>query len=674
MYTLNNRNIKVYSFDVFDTVVTRITAHPRAVFLLIQEELKRSEKHLSACLVDNFHVTRIEAERTARKLSSTEDVTIREIYDVIKKKYDLSSSCVERLISLEIRVESKAIKVIPETVRLISELRKTRVRIVFVSDMYLPVDVLERILSEKGVFKEGDGLYVSGHMGLAKRTGSLFKKVLHLEKLHPSELFHLGDNRRSDYRKALKNGISSVHLERGCLNRYERMLVSSKTEDSSWLQWQLLAGASRLARLQCDCDSDKRLLDLHAVGANIAGPILFGFVLWLFDEAEKKNLDKLYFLARDGQVLFEIAQILNQYRNNKFTLKYLYSSRQAWHLPAVTELGLREIEWITEKYPYITLRILALRIGADPDALFTLCSCHGFPVDDVDKHLDNAQVNRFAELLASDCDLIDLVLNNAEKARVSTIAYLKQEGLFDSSSLAIVDSGLFGRSQDSLRELMNLAGWRGDIHGFYFGIVDPLAAQRKKHGYFFSPSHAKHFRRWGRGFMTLLELMTAANHGATLSYYQSGGKWEPALSETYANVDRPGELCALRSGIINFVNMESLPSDGYDLDDYRKKTLEIMKSFYLSPSTEQAEVLGDLHFTTDQTEREGRKFAPRITIIEACRLILLASNKSRFHITYWNHGSRVRSNVYVRYLLAITSFLFRIKNGLVDKVKQRPCR
>ena len=657
----------VYSFDVFDTVVTRITAHPRAVFLLIQEEFLRSGMLLPASMLEDFYTIRLEAERTARKQSHTEDVTIEEIYGVIKKRFDLSQECIRDLISLEISVEASAIVVIPSAARLISDLRNAGLRIIFISDMYLPRDVLEWILAEKGVFKKGDGLYVSGHIGLAKRTGNLFKKVLHHEQLHHSQMTHHGDNRRSDYARPVKQGIDSLHLERGCLSRYERLFSSSRRGKASWLQWQLFAGASRLARLRSPDNGDERLLELHGIGANIAGPILFGFVSWLFIEAEKKGLTKLYFLARDGQVLYEIAKELNRNFGNKFTLKYLYTSRQAWHLPAITEIGQREIGWITGKFPFLSLRILASRIGVEPVSLQQICSSAGLFFDDLDKPLAEAQIGCVTELFSSNGELKKLVLSNAERARLSTIAYLKQEGLFDDSRLAVVDSGLFGRSQDSLMILLNLAGWSGDILGFYFGIIDPLADEKQKYGYFFSPSHAKHFRRWGRGFMTLLELMCSADHGATLAYLDSGGRWEPVLTKRYANAERKKEIEALRSGIMDFVKVDSLPTTGYDYDEYREKSLSIMKSFYLSPTPEQAEVLGDLQFTTDQTEREFRTFAPRISIVDACRLILRSSNKSRFGITYWIHGSRVRSGFLVRNFLLIASWPFRLKNFWLDK-------
>lgn len=39
-------NYAYYSFDVFDTLVTRKTARPNGIFCIIQEKLKKAEQNL----------------------------------------------------------------------------------------------------------------------------------------------------------------------------------------------------------------------------------------------------------------------------------------------------------------------------------------------------------------------------------------------------------------------------------------------------------------------------------------------------------------------------------------------------------------------------------------------------------------------------------------------------
>ena len=676
MINLENK-FHAVSFDVFDTVVTRITAHPRAVFLLIQEELERSEDSLPTCLVDNFHTTRIEAERTARKLSSTEDVTIEEIYDVIKKKYDLAQECIERLISLEIRVESRAIRVVPETVRFITDLRNSGTRIIFVSDMYLPVDVLEGILRKKGVFKEGDGLYVSGHMGLAKRTGNLFKKVLHLERLHASELHHLGDNRRSDYVKALKSGIASMHLDRGCLNRYERILALSDTEDSLWLQRQLLAGASRLARLQCVDDyHDKNLRTLHTIGANIAGPILFGFVYWVLLEASKQGARKIYFLARDGQIFHKIAQRIAPLVDDSIELRYLYASRQAWHLPSVVKMTERDIAWITKKAPYLTLRRIALRLEIEPGILGKYFEKYGLLISDIDYCFSDKEIEELSGILQNDENLKEIIINKASGLRDNLTKYLYQEEVFSDSKVFIVDCGWHGTMQVSLERLVAAVDNNVEVIGYYFGLLGGVEPSLNKRAYLFSSAHPREYRSFTRFICHLFEVFTSADHGMTVRYTNDAAhKVSPVLKNDVGSFVNDGRLDSLRKGIFDFIDGLLDAKDIYPqlLNglDSRENLLALLKEFYLSPQPEQAEALGGLEYAADQFEVDLQPFAPVINLRDTLYYIKYVRSRERYFVTKWIHGSAIRSSRMVRWLVYLATQFILKKNVLSFKIRSQ---
>ena len=47
----------IYSFDVFDTLITRTTASPLGIFALMQERLQRerAENGLEDYVIDNFY-------------------------------------------------------------------------------------------------------------------------------------------------------------------------------------------------------------------------------------------------------------------------------------------------------------------------------------------------------------------------------------------------------------------------------------------------------------------------------------------------------------------------------------------------------------------------------------------------------------------------------------------
>ncbi|NQS88899.1 hypothetical protein HQ584_03815, partial [Patescibacteria group bacterium] len=190
--------MKIYSFDVFDTVLTRIVAKPKDIFLLMQSELKGRDIQLPDKVIENFAPIRVNSERTARRSARREDIKIEDIYAQLGRKYGLNGKQIAELIKLELETEYRSVCPICWTISEINSLRAQGKRIIFISDMYLPEQHIREMLVKVGVYQEGDKLYVSGESGLKKRTGSLFKYILEQEHCNPHQMSHCGNNLHSD--------------------------------------------------------------------------------------------------------------------------------------------------------------------------------------------------------------------------------------------------------------------------------------------------------------------------------------------------------------------------------------------------------------------------------------------------------------------------------------------
>ena len=64
------------------------------------------------------------------------------------------------------------------------------------------------------------------------------------------------------------------------------------------------------------------------------GPILFDYVWWILYQAQQRGIQRLYFLARDGYLLREIAQQFCARFGLKIECRYLYCSRAALRMPS----------------------------------------------------------------------------------------------------------------------------------------------------------------------------------------------------------------------------------------------------------------------------------------------------------------------------------------------------
>ena len=83
-------------------------------------------------------------------------------------------------------------------------------------------------------------------------------------------------------------------------------------------------------------EEDKKDLTFYFdFGYKNFGPILVGFSNWLNDEFKKKDIKKVFFLARDGYIMKKAFDYLY---GDKYNTKYFYASRRAIIVPSLWKL------------------------------------------------------------------------------------------------------------------------------------------------------------------------------------------------------------------------------------------------------------------------------------------------------------------------------------------------
>ena len=91
-----NKMSELYSFDIFDTLITRNTATPFGIFYLMEHRIKNDSKFydLPKFLVENFFRIRTQSEyfsqKNQLKLNKKLETTFDLIYQIIEENYNLS--------------------------------------------------------------------------------------------------------------------------------------------------------------------------------------------------------------------------------------------------------------------------------------------------------------------------------------------------------------------------------------------------------------------------------------------------------------------------------------------------------------------------------------------------------------------------------------------------------
>lgn len=419
--------MKIYSFDVFDTCLCRTCGEPYAVFELMAKELLGI--NASKTQIADFRYIREKGETIARKKTYKEDITIEEIYQYCNFSGLTALSNIE-IIELEKKIEKRVLKPICRTLNLINEYHKKNIHIIYISDMYLPSSFIKEVLEQHGFWKEGDSIYVSGEIGKTKASGELFRYVSSKVGCHYYQWKHFGDNRHSDVNIPRRMGILAKRLYFGYSYYQQKLLCKDASPSENYISRAV--GISRAITLSFGEDIR------YKFAADFIAPIYVPFTYNLLSDAVKRGIKKLYFLARDGYLLYKIALSMNNLFPS-IEINYLYVSRKSLYLPSLKDLSKD------------SLKSILLHDSNDIESLYD-----NFQIDiDWEKYnLDNIN-----DVLENE-DFLRLLEHRWHEQKENCLNYFKQERLASKfPDVAIVDVRGTRRCQRSINQILNSAGY-----------------------------------------------------------------------------------------------------------------------------------------------------------------------------------------------------------------------
>jgi predicted HAD superfamily hydrolase len=626
-----------YSFDIFDTVLTRIWAKPTDLFYQLGDRLRQMQ--LIQVKSDLWQRLRIEAEKAARQESATGEVTLVQIYEQLKQTCNWSEALTKAAMQVEIQLEQESLRVIPANQRKIQALHQQNRAIAFLSDMYLPSEVLRGFLKDHKLWAEGDVIRVSGESGVHKGNGALFSYHLAQSHLQAAQLCHTGDNLHSDIQMARKLGIAAEPFLDAHLNRYERA-IAEQTQLPLRMR-SLIAGASRLCRLQCP-ETDPHKQVIWNTAASVIAPIVFGFIHWVLLEAQRRGIRRLYFMARDGQILHKTAQLICRKWGYDIDCRYLYGSRQAFHFPSIQDIGAVEYSWLFDSPEFLSIRIICDRVNLTPEQIATSLIEHGFSSESWDQNLTKPELTKLKAVF-QDPTVVGQVVELAKTYREAAITYLKQEGINDGVPFATVDTGWSGKSQRSLSKLLAIAKMRPQtgLHGFFFGLTgDAKFLDDSMHAYFIHPDN--YLEKYFLCDTQILELFFAADHGSTLQYIQESDRAVPVLRSLKNEEGIRWGVLIQQQAVLDFTEqlVASLRPQDCAIADYQWITETLLDLFIHAPRKEEAIAFGTQSFSQHQSESRFYDLAPAYTLSDGFKILV---NPKYIHSFAWLPASIQRS-------------------------------
>lgn len=366
--------VEVVSFDIFDTLIVRLYQKPTDLFRHLEESLAISE----------FKEARILAERKARDEAfkkGIHEITLEDIYGEIHVSY-------KNVMQREIELEKLMCKANPEMMSIFEEVKRKGKRIVISSDMYLPIHVIQDILSSNG-YQGYEKILLSSETKRPKATREMYEDLIQTAGVAGEKILHIGDNAYTDYALAVESGIRAYQY---------RTIFERVGSDRNHAYFALLNKCSEkevmpsivqgMVTLDAAKNPDRTQWEFFSY--KYAGVILAGYCQWLKKQFDKENIRKVYFMLRDGYIVKKVFDSMFP----DFETCEIYGSRRMFLFAQMKKYD--DIKkYITSLSEGVTYRSLFNRLLLDDDALYEEY-CSVFPDQD-SQASDIDQINAFME-------------------------------------------------------------------------------------------------------------------------------------------------------------------------------------------------------------------------------------------------------------------------------------
>jgi FMN phosphatase YigB (HAD superfamily) len=442
---------EVISFDLFETLVTRLASRPDDI---LERAIARTKADLK--VNGDLLAVRKEAEAACCTLYGRYRFSLADVYEWMAEHRGLAPEVTVALHKAELAAEIRLAAPRQTMIDLLAQALASRKKVCIVTDTHLSRETITSILERCGV-PEVSNIFISCETGASKFSGELFDQVK--DYFPTKRILHIGDNAEADGVRPRQRGLSAFPiLSPGVMlahSRLRELLVPARTAQDG-----LLLGILAHALFDDPFTPVKERVRIDALrqfGYVFLGPLLLVWMAWLIAQLRKNKADKLLFLAREGYFL---TRIYNSLR----ATNHLNDLPEGIYFPASRRMA----------------SVASLRTPQDAAALlrdeFSGPSCQllqlRYGVTSASAAQDGVVTNSDPESLALIEAHMDSILANAADERRCYLAFMATLGVTPQTRVAVADLGIKGTIQHALQVVLER-----EISGYYitgfFGNVNP---------------------------------------------------------------------------------------------------------------------------------------------------------------------------------------------------------
>ena len=524
IYKMIDNNLTI-SFDVFDTLVLRKVSCPSEVFYYIERVYLANTKYSKI----DFPTLRIEAEKRAvAKYEKSQEISLEEIYN---EMCFLSEDDRDYLKKLEIQAEIELAYTNDAFKELYEYALNHNKNVFFISDMYLPQEVIKQILVKCG-YCEGN-VIVSSKYRVTKKSGLLFKIVKEQYNLDDKTWLHIGDSIISDYYQPKKNKINAALIS----NQYNSRLFKSRLskEDENYRKLQFFLYSFERQSVSLD----------ELIGYGVFGPILYSFVRFLHEN--KEDDETFFFISREGKIIQQAYNKIYRQDNRYFHISRYTSSVASFHNAKNTnDILNKQVDIIHRNASNIEF---ACSLGVDLSEAYTCLENNGINPDDIltDKKL----------VIDS---IFELLIKESRRMYNYLYRYFFSGNYRLISKIALVDVGWLGTTQmylDSMK-LVNENGNEIAIRGLYIGTkkanFDEKYRKLRREGYIYNDGKPKSDKYILDFTLPFFEFFFLNTEGSTIGYKDEEGIIVPIFDQYENDTEVAGLVKRMQEKALVFID------------------------------------------------------------------------------------------------------------------------
>lgn len=589
----------MYSFDIFDTLITRSTAVPKGIFMIMQNILIKDREiyGVDENFAESFYFQRTGSEELARInwcISGVEEIELDQIYDAMVSCGAVDREQAEKIKKLELCVEYNNILPIYENISKLKKRLASGERVILISDMYLSAQEIRNLLCKVDLVFKTIPIYVSSEFKKTKGSGRLYREIAKLENVAFKEWTHYGDNISADVKMPISLGINAIQILVKEPREYEKILLNRYSNDAFV---QSAVGIAEYLNMQCGGQEYER------IGNSYGGSIIYSYVEWILKTSLEQGIKRLYFIARDGWILKQVADIIIANRKLQIKTYYLYGSRRAWRLSSIYE-DTGSFEKILTKSGKV------IRKASDIAGLLQISKeeLAGLLPDQFKCLLTESEkifpyfYDYIIQYLIQEPALKELLLKKHEKKRDMVLEYLDQNIDLSDENFAFVELSGTGYTQVCLANIVNQIK-QYNVKSFFMQIDEVWCNKNSSFYVFFPNAIPNHY---------IVELLCRAPHGQTEGYKKENGKVVPILE------GKEGEAI-IKAGYLDYVKGVLKYAELLELTNYRNHisgNVNLVSSYleYAEKNieTEVQHFFENMPFSSADAQK-GQTFAPPLT-------------------------------------------------------------